>query len=422
MPRDGNPAEVSWSPQPAVRWAAPLLRHGLVLTLATGILNGANWLYHVLMSRALGPIGYGALSALLGLLLVLAVPVNTIQMGVSAWVVRARADGQGEALDGLLASSLRGFLLFGVACFAIVAVLSGRLASLLKVESRVPIILMGTVLIWWSVLPVLRGLLQGAQRADPLGLSLASEGLVKLVAAVLLVMTGFGLAGAIGGVSLGAAAAVAVTLWSFRGWAQAHGRNAELQPMLRSLIPYAVAIGCFTVLTQADVVLVKTLFPPYEAGIYAAASTGGKIILYATGALPMVLLPEMARRHARREDGNRVLMGGLILGGVVGTGIVGVYLLAPGTVIRLLFGGPYADASPLLAVLGTAMLFYQAALTGIYYQLGRGSLGFLRRLPALTVIFPILVWLARENTIQVALVMVVLGAAAVAAAFWPSVS
>ncbi len=92
-----------------------LLRHSLVLTIATAVVHGTNWLYHVVMSRALGPVSYGGLSALLGLLVIMTVPVNTIQMGLSVFVARARANRQERDLSGVISRTLRIFLLVGVA-------------------------------------------------------------------------------------------------------------------------------------------------------------------------------------------------------------------------------------------------------------------------------------------------------------------
>src|SRR3989304_4069139 len=74
----------------------PLLRQGLVLTLSMAAMNGANWLYHAVMRRALRPAEYGGLSALLGLLFIMTVPATTIQMGLSALVARREVGGGGS--------------------------------------------------------------------------------------------------------------------------------------------------------------------------------------------------------------------------------------------------------------------------------------------------------------------------------------
>lgn len=127
-------------------WADPLLRHSLTLTLAMTVLNAASWLYHVVMSRALGPADYGGLSALLGLLLILTVPVSTIQMGLSAIVARAQAGGGEASLKDALLRNLRNALLLGVALAGILALLSPWVAGVLKLASHAPVVIAGTVL------------------------------------------------------------------------------------------------------------------------------------------------------------------------------------------------------------------------------------------------------------------------------------
>lgn len=393
---EGHPATLITSLReklaPSV-WTDPLLRHSVTLTLAMTVLNVANWLYHVVMSRALGPADYGGLSALLGLLLISTVPLSTIQMGLSALVARAQAGG-GEAFrkDTLL-RNVRRALLLGVALAGILALLSPWVASVLRLASGAPVVIAGTVLISWAVLPVLRGVDQGLQRFGPLGLSLATEGLIKLGTGVILVASGLGLGGAIGGVSLGALGSIVVTLVVARRWPEpGPHRGGEAQAiLLRSVLPYTLAILCFSVLTQADVLLVKALFSPYEAGMYAAASTGGKIILYLTAPLAMVILPEIARRHALSQDGRSVLMRGIFYACLAGGPLVLVYFLAPAAVIRLLFGSPYVEAASLLGILGVGMLAYELALLGVYYRLGVRQPRAFQRIGLLAIVFPILI-------------------------------
>ncbi len=123
-----------------------LLKHSLILTLATGTMNVASWLYHLIMSRALGPAEYGALSALIGLLLILTVPVNAVQMGMSAFVARATANGQQMIVTSILNRTLKGSLLVGAVAFVALALISGWLAEALKLGSSVPVLMVGTVL------------------------------------------------------------------------------------------------------------------------------------------------------------------------------------------------------------------------------------------------------------------------------------
>jgi len=244
------------------------------------------------------------------------VPLNTIQMGLAVFVARTRASRQESLLRSVISRSLRTFALLGAAGFVILSLLSPRLASILRLDAPVSVIIAGSVLIWWAVLPIFRGWLQGTGRYGALGASLAAEGILKLMAGTLLVAFGLGLTGAVSGITLGALGSLGVTLLISceRLLPGRDNSGRDFTEFLRSLIPYAVAIGCFTVLTQGDVIFVKAFLPPQTAGIYAAASTGGKIILYVTAALPMVMLPEIAWRHELREDEGAILKRSLFYG------------------------------------------------------------------------------------------------------------
>src|SRR5579871_6942893 len=98
---------------------------------------------------------------------------------------------------------------------------------------------------------------------------------------------------------------------------EAHGVRYDLRRILNAGAGAAAATIAVTLMGSADVVLVKHFFDPHSAGLYAAASLGGKILLYLVGFIPTVLLPQAADRHARGAQTREVLMGSLLLFGVV---------------------------------------------------------------------------------------------------------
>ena len=60
-----------------------LSRGGWSLVIATTGVSGLNFLFHVLISRLLGPSYYGALGAVLNVISVLAVPLGAVQIAVT---------------------------------------------------------------------------------------------------------------------------------------------------------------------------------------------------------------------------------------------------------------------------------------------------------------------------------------------------
>src|SRR3954451_14378754 len=66
---------------------------GAFFFLSLTLVNLGNFVFHAVVSRLLGPDSYGALSALLGLMLTLAVPVSAMQAAVTKRVAERRSPG-----------------------------------------------------------------------------------------------------------------------------------------------------------------------------------------------------------------------------------------------------------------------------------------------------------------------------------------
>lgn len=394
----------------------PLVRQGSILAVAMLLLHVANWLYHVVMSRALGPVGYGGLSAILGLLLLFAVPFYAVQMGVSAFVARRRI-GQ-TPLGTTPADWIKAAAVLGLAACGILVIFSPLLSRLLGLNSST-LMVAAMVLVPWSVLPFLRGWLQGHQRPLTLGASFATEGVLKLAVGMLLVQGGMGLFGAVAGVTLGAVGALLLTLPALRRAGSGTRQEADgFGSLLRSIIPYVLAVGSFSLLTQGDVVLVKALFPAHEAGLYASASTAGKMILYLTAPLLLVMLPESVRRHALSAEGRSVVIRAALYTMLIGGTGAALYLIAPAAVIRVFFGSQYLEAAPLLGLLGLGMLAYELALVGVYYCLGAGERGVLGWIATLALLFPLLVVVVGKSLSAVALLVLILGTFTCVGVWW----
>src|SRR5687767_7484197 len=78
-------------------------QESILLLLGLGLLNGSNYLFHVAVSRLLGPSEYGALAALLAVAMVLSVPFGVIQTVVAQRTATLRASGR-EGEGRLLAA------------------------------------------------------------------------------------------------------------------------------------------------------------------------------------------------------------------------------------------------------------------------------------------------------------------------------
>ena len=133
----------------------------------------------------------------------------------------------------------------------------------------------------------------------------------KSAASSLLIAVGFKLGGGIVGFFLGPLCALIYLGLRLRrryANAQPHDVRYDWRRILNAGAGAAAATIAVTLMGSADVVLVKHYFDAHAAGLYAAASLGGKMLLYLVGFIPTVLLPQAADRHARGAQTREVLV------------------------------------------------------------------------------------------------------------------
>ncbi|HXM06029.1 MAG TPA: hypothetical protein VN936_01130, partial [Candidatus Acidoferrum sp.] len=107
---------------------------------------------------------------------------------------------------------------------------------------------------------------------------------------------------------------------------------------------------------------IKHFFTADQAGIYSAASLGGKILLYFVGFVPTVLLPQAAERHVRGERTRYALA--MCVAFLLGIGIVGLIAVRYFGILLLhaLVGHAFDAAAPLLLPYSAAMMLLSLSI------------------------------------------------------------
>src|SRR5205807_4432316 len=126
-------------------------RDGTILFVCVSAANVANYVYHLVMTHLLGPQQYGALGALLAVVLVLSVPTGAIQAVVARRA--AVAGSHDDALRGLLSGTVRLTLIIGTALMIVIAVLSPFGSGFFHLHSVVPTLLVAVFLLPATVEP-----------------------------------------------------------------------------------------------------------------------------------------------------------------------------------------------------------------------------------------------------------------------------
>lgn len=352
-----------------------LLGDSSILISASLAANVFNYLFQVYVGRSLGPAGYGTFGALISLLSVLLVPASAISIVVAKFVSQYSAAGEGEKISPLIAGAGRETLKYGLGVFLILLLGSATLAEFFQIPSRIPIVIAAFVFLLGILLSVIQGVLQGLQRFWQYGLTNIIGALSKLLFGLLLIYMGFGVNGAIGSLLFSSLALILMVSYFIRGYIKRTGAHIEGEVLSYST-PAIMAMISITAISNLDMVLVKHLFDPSEAGYYAAASLFGKIIIFISAPIAFVLFPKASRSQAP-HGGPGILRESLLFTLVPSLLAVAMYFIAPDFVISMVFGSRYSDAAPLIGLFGIGMTFYSLSNILITYDLAVKKMEFL---------------------------------------------
>lgn len=345
-----------------------LIRDGFILFSASMVANVAAYFYHFYMGRVLGPEEYSTLGVILTLLYIISVPFYVIQMTITKFVASLKARKQEDRVASILRRSLRKMVRFGLVVLVVFLALSLPLAAFLRIPVR-ELLVFSPMVVLALLLPVCRGVLQGLQTFKSLGLNMVLEGLSKLVLGILLVMLGFHVSGAIGGIVLSYVIAFGAAFRPLRAYVQKEGKAFPAQAIYAYAIPVLVTLLALTLYYSMDVFLVKHYFSELEAGYYAAASLIGKIIFFGTFSLGTVMFPKVAEMHSLQKENKHLLTKSLLLM-LGGAGVlVVIYFLFPQFIVLPLFGRAYLPVAGLIGVFSIIMTFFSFSYLLALYNL-----------------------------------------------------
>jgi glycosyltransferase involved in cell wall biosynthesis/O-antigen/teichoic acid export membrane protein len=354
VPRLSDALRRAFAQRPAGVAAATLAANALALVLT------------MVLARALGAEGYGALAALTSAFLILTVPGAALQLAAA----RETASGRLGELRRTLARWEQG--LVGVA--AVVALLAVALreplAGLAGVDEPWAAAIVPPAGVLWLALSLRRGALQGAGEHGKVAAGLLLEAGVRLAAAAALVAAGVGVAGALLATPIGMLAVLAAQRRP-AGPAAAGPRRRLPELAVASAAGVAV-LTLLAVVQHVDVIVAQHRLDPAAASSYAAAAVAAKVVVWAAVGLALALLPELSR-HARRgpEDARR-LARTLALVAAVALPYTLLCAVAAAPLLRAVFGPELDGAADALPWLAAAMALFACASVAVQHALALG--------------------------------------------------
>ena len=349
-----------------------LIKHAGIMFVTSIFAGIFNYSYQIFMGRALGPEEYSIFGALFAISYIISIIASTIQTSIARFVSKFIGEKKNKKIRYLIKGSLKRMFLLGITIFLFISVFSTLISSFLKINTVFPVIIMGSVFLFATLLPVNLGALQGLQKFVILGSNRVINYASKLIFGIIFVSIGFGVCGALGAVVIGAIIALLISLIPLKNYIinnDSKKVNFKFLEVYRYSLPALLAMFCFTVPTNVDVIIVKHFFSANNAGIYTAVSVLGKIILFIPGAVVAVMFPKVTKSYSEKKDTTHILLISLISTGIL-SGILALgYWFFPFLVVKIPFGIEYIEAVPLLQLYGLAMLFFSLSVVLMRYSL-----------------------------------------------------
>lgn len=333
----------------------PTVRGGMAIAVAMGVMNVTTYAFTILAARLLGPVEYGALAAVMGLLLVL----NVLSLGLQATGARrvAAAPADRDRIEReLLRTTYRSALALG----ALALVACPLVAALLNLDSWSVAALIAVTIVPLTVMGGQAGVLQGERRWRQLAAIYLAVGVGRIVFGTVALVLRPDTFGAMVGVTVGAFAPAVVGAWALRR-RPAAGPSEAPHPfghVLRETVHNSHALLAFFALTNVDVIVARTVLDERQAGLYAGGLILAKAVLFLPQFVVVIAFPSMSSAESARRM-NLIALG-LVLG--VGLAVVLGVLVLSGLAVTFIGGPAYDDLAGRLwafALLGTLLAMIQ---------------------------------------------------------------
>lgn len=328
--------------------AGSLARGGAVLLAASLGMNVTNFVFHAVVGRLLGPIGYGELTPIINVVAVLALPIAALEAAVTQAVAERGVSEPQAGVRHMLVRATAGGLILAAAWVA----LTPLVARFLHLPSSVPAALLAPWLATVAPAAVLQGVMLGRRRYAPVAVCQLGSAAVRLASGIVFVEIGLGVSGAVGATAMSGVAILAI-LVAASGRTLA-SRGVPVVPSAGDSMRSMASLAGVTVLTSIDVWLARRFLAPAGAGLFSSASTLGRIALFIPGAVMAVVFPALVSVGPDQSAVRRLLLRAAGYISALSLAAAGALAGFSAFALRVLFGPSFLAARPVVGILALA--------------------------------------------------------------------
>jgi len=383
------------------------IKNIILVFLGASLVNAFNLLYQLLIAHRLSGPEFAGFNSLLAIFSLISAPLTTLQAAVAKYSAEFNAHNQVKEIRALLSHVMRIVLPLACATFIIFSLLSPYILDKLKIFSTSAGYILALLLALSWILPVLAGALQGLELFTWFVFLSVIAGALKLIFAFVFIGRGFNITGALAALLLATLIGVSVSFLPLKSLFSFKRTQipVNLKQFSLYLAPVAVSLFCFMSLVSFDMVLVKYLFNPNEAGFYSLAQMLGKIFLFLPAAISIVMFPKAAGLNAKNIDAGSTLRRSLLYAVILCAAANFFYNLFPNFALKLLTGKNFSESISLGRLFGISMSFFTLLLILINYFLSIKDLRFIKYLIFSALLQPLAIILFHSALIHVQLIL-----------------
>lgn len=371
----------------------PLFSGSFVLVGGSMIINVVNYFYHLLMGRVLGPVDYGVLASVYSILYIVSIIPSSASISIVKFISSAKDNKEkSEIYIAINRFVIRLALVLSV----VMMFLSPFISRFLNISNSSIVLLIAPVLFFSLITLVNVSTSQGVLKFMGLVVPNFVSSVLKLVLGLALIWAGFSVLGAMWAVVIAALVSYLVSRRMIVAYidTKIKPNNYNLKAFYKYSIPVLIQAFAFTSFFTIDVILVKHFFSPFDAGIYAALSTLGKIVFFASSPITAVMFPIVSGRYTKGEKYKKILLASIGATAIISFGVVFIYFLFPNIAISALYGKSYLSASSSLVWMGLFIAFYTVSylLTNFFLSIGKTNIVYIPLIAVILQVVGIWIW------------------------------
>ncbi len=384
---------------------------GSIMAVAMIVAGGLDALVNVLSGRWLGKEQFAVFVAVTAFVQISVHLTNVIRTVVAYYTAEFSAlPDSMTRIRTFMQRSWRWAWRWGLLATVVAVLLSPFIARFIQLSSPWPLYAASLALLMLFVRPVTDGTLQGIQQFIGLSSVQVLQSAFRLIFAAILIRAGWQAFGAMLALPLATSFALLVAMWFLQPYFRAPETKVDVPSVSLRYSAYTlVGLLSYALLVNVDAIAVKRFFSDTVAGDYGTVVTLGKINLFATLGIGMVLFPKATQRHAAGKDPRTVLALALVATLMVGIVLTTAYFLASGLIVQTIFSDAYADPGIVLGLVGVATTLYAGISIWLNYALSLNRHIFMVALAILVTVVIVVMALYHDDLPTIAVIMIAAG-------------